>query len=152
MTVWQIETSPNISKCLLVTNFPESPMTWYGNRIMSTPKWSTYKFHKPMSMLSYLAKVTLQIKSLSEVSWEGKLSWMTVITKGLIRKKQECQSQRRRDYKNRDQSDATDGFEDGRMPRTKKCSQPPEIGKSKEWIFPGSLQKEHNPINILILV
>lgn len=49
--------------------------------------------------------------------------------KGLIRKKQECQTQRRRrDYK----SDVIDGFEDGRVPHTKECSQPPEVGKSKE--------------------
>lgn len=42
---------------------------------------------------------------------------LSVIMKGLIRKKWECQSQRRRrDYKNRDQSDAIDGFEDGRVP------------------------------------
>ena len=76
-----------------------------------------------------------------------------VITKGLIRKKQECQSQRGRcDYKKRHQNDATGGFGDTMVLWTMGCSQPLEVGQNKEWLLPGSLQKERNSINTVILV
>ena len=43
-----------------VTNFPgarpESPMSWYGTQNNVSPKWSTCKSPKPVSILSHLAK------------------------------------------------------------------------------------------------
>lgn len=150
MTVWQVETSPNIAKCLLVTNFPESPMTCYGTQNTVNPKVVYIQIPQTYECVISLGKRDFADSFLVKCLEMGRLS---VIMKGLIRKKQECQShRRRRDCKNRDQSDAIDGFEDGRVPWTKECSQPPEVGKSKEWIPSGSLQKEHNPINTLILV
>lgn len=141
-----------------VTRFPgarpESPMSWYGPQHNVSPKLSTCKSPKPVNMLCHMAKVRLRMW-LSILRCKiilDDLGGLIIITRVLVRKRQECQTRRRRcNDKSRDQSDIIAGFEGGRGSWTEECSQPLKVGKGKKWILPKSLQKKHNPARTLIL-